>query len=234
MIILALESSALSCGAAVSADGKLISECFMNTGLTHSETLLPLVDTVLKNASLTVNDVDLIAVSTGPGSFTGLRIGVGTAKGLALGAGKKCVGVSTLKALCYNVSAPDILISPIMDAKRGEVYNALYKFKEGKLTEICSMRALPLSDLLSEINEDVIFVGDGVNVFKAQIKEALGEKAHFAPDNLVFERASSVAAAALEEEPVSANDLVPRYIRKSQAERLFDEKAGKTNDSISK
>lgn len=224
MNILGLECSAVSAGAAVVADGKLLSETYLNIGLTHSETLMPLVDTALKFAKLDVSDIDLFAVSNGPGSFTGLRIGVGSVKGLALGAGKPACGVSSLKALCYNVKNAPGLIAPIMDARRGEVYNGIYKWEGDTLCEIEPMRTIPVDKLAIECFEGATFVGDGAAVHRERLCELLGDKAKFAPPALMYQRASSIAMAAINEKQVNAEELLPVYIRKPQAERELENK----------
>ncbi len=224
MNILGVESSAVSAGAALMRDGKIVAESYLNSGLTHSETLLPQIDEVLKKSKIDVSEIDLFAVSDGPGSFTGLRIGVGTIKGLAMAQGKPCAGVSPLMSLAYNVSVFDGLICPIMDARRAEVYNALYRFENGILKEVCAERAIPVEELCSEISEKTIFVGDGVPVYKEKITQLLGDKAYFAPENLCYERASGIVMAAQSLERVSADELLPRYIRKPQAEREYEER----------
>jgi len=226
--ILGIESSAVSAGAAVVSDKKLISECFLNRGLTHSQTLMPLIDAALKNAGMTINDIDLIAVSAGPGSFTGLRIGVGTAKGLAMPGDKLTAAVSTLKGLAYNLPTVSGIIAPIMDARRGEVYNTLYKWEGDKLLEVAPMRALPVTELANELLQSgAVFVGDGVPVHKQTLTELLGDKAQFAPEHLMYQRASSVAMAAEGMAGIPADDLLPIYIRKPQAERELEEKENK-------
>ncbi|MBO4898134.1 MAG: tRNA (adenosine(37)-N6)-threonylcarbamoyltransferase complex dimerization subunit type 1 TsaB [Clostridia bacterium] len=224
MKILGLECSAAAAGAAIVSDGKLLSEAYLNIGLTHSETLMPLIDTVLNFAKLDISDIDLFAVSNGPGSFTGLRIGVGTIKGLAMGQNKPVCGVSSLKALCYNVKNAEGLIAPIMDARRGEVYNGLYKWDGDTLCEIEPMRAIPVDKLAIECFEGATFVGDGAAVHKARLRELLGDKAKFAQDAFIYQRASSVAMAAINEKEVNAEELLPVYIRKPQAERELENK----------
>lgn len=219
MIIIGVECSAVSAGTAVLEDGKLLSECFVNCGLTHSETLLPMIDSALNMAGKTIDDTDLIAVSDGPGSFTGLRIGVGTVKGLAIGADKKVLGVSPLKALCYNVPNAKGKIAAIMDARRQQVYCGVYEWEGGFLKQIGETRAMPLSELLEELKDGATFVGDGVAVFKEKITEVLGDAAVFPTDNLIYQRASSIAMAALGEEGINEKELQPVYLRRPQAER---------------
>lgn len=223
MKILAIESAAKSAGAAVLCGSTLLSEQFVNTGLTHSQTLMPLVDAALSSAGVPIGDIDGVAVSCGPGSFTGVRIGLGTAKGLALGIGKPLYPVPTLLALAYNVITYEGIIAPIMDARRGEVYTATYRSENGKLTEITPMRAVPLAVLLEELSE-AMFVGDGVEVHRETIRAKLGERAHFAPAHLLHHRASSVGLAAMAVEPKSPHEVEPFYLRLSQAEREYMEK----------
>lgn len=229
MIVLGVECSALSAGAAVVEDGKLLSECFVNCGLTHSETILPMIDSALKMAGKDIEDVDLIAVSDGPGSFTGLRIGVGTVKGLAIGADKKVLGVSPLKALCFNVPNAQGEIATIMDARRGQVYCGIYKWDKGNLLEIKGADALPLEELLEKAKPGTTFVGDGAVAFKDKIKEILGDNAVFPTDNLIFQRASSIAMAAFGEEGIDEKELQPIYLRRPQAERERLEKGQNIN-----
>ncbi len=224
MTILAVDSSALTATVAVLKDGKIKGEISFTTSLTHSETVMPMIDEVLRKTNLTINDIDLFACSEGPGSFTGLRIGIGTVKGLAYGLGKKVCGVSTLEALAYNMSYTDYLIAPIMDARRGQVYNALYKYEGEKLVTVTDPRALSIEELCSLISEKVIFVGDGVKVHKDKIVELLGDKALFAQPQHCLQRAASVAFAALNKESVLPEELSVVYLRKPQAEREREEK----------
>jgi len=219
MIILGVECSALSAGAAVMENGKLLAETFLNCGLTHSETLMPLIDEALKMAKKDITDVDLIAVSDGPGSFTGLRIGIGTVKGLAMGAGIKVLGVSPLKALCYNIPCAEGVIAPIMDARREQVYCGLYRWEGETLTEIEPMCAMPLMELLEKVKDGATFIGDGAAAFRNKIKEIMGDKAKFPKDHLLFQRASGIAMAAEGAEGIDEKLLQPVYLRRPQAER---------------
>ena len=224
MKILAIDTSALTATAAIIADGKLISEISTTTALNHSVTVMPMIDEILKKVNMDISEIDLFACSEGPGSFTGLRIGIGTIKGLAYGLDKKVVGVSTLLALAYNISFTDAVIAPIMDARRNQVYNALYKYDGENLTEIVSPRALSVEELCEEISEKTIFVGDGVLAYKDKIKEILGEKALFANPQNLLQRAGSVAFAAQNLSPIDAEELTAVYLRKPQAEREREEK----------
>lgn len=233
MKILAVDTSSKVASCALVADGKLMAECVLNNGLTHSETILPMIDDVMKKSGQTPQNIDVFAVANGPGSFTGLRIGVATVKGLALAAKKKAVGINTLLALCYNLPFCPYLISPIMDARRGEVYNAFYKLENGELKEITAPRGIALADCLAELKkrgEKVVFLGDGVAVFKDTIKEELGDLALFAPENACEQRASSVCMAAfakIEKIGDKEEKLAPFYIRKSQAERELEERGNR-------
>ncbi|MBR5218970.1 MAG: tRNA (adenosine(37)-N6)-threonylcarbamoyltransferase complex dimerization subunit type 1 TsaB [Clostridia bacterium] len=224
MNILAIDTSALTATAAILSDDTLLGEISTTTKLTHSQTIMPMIDELLKKVSLDISDIDLFACSQGPGSFTGLRIGIGTIKGLAYGLGKPVVGVSTLEALAHNISYTDFTIAPIMDARRGQVYNALYHYNRGRLDCFCEPRALSLEELCGELAEKTIFVGDGVKVHREKITELLGEKALFAPPQHQLQRAGSVAYAALGKMPIDAAELTAVYLRKPQAEREREER----------
>ena len=224
MNILAIDTSALTATAAILADDTLLGEISTTTRLTHSQTIMPMIDELLKKVNLDISDIDLFACSEGPGSFTGLRIGIGTIKGLAYGLGKAAVGVSTLEALAHNLDVTDLVICPIMDARRGQLYNALYRYSGGKLECIKEPRALSIEELCGELAEKTIFVGDGVKVHKEMITELMGENALFASPQNQLQRAGSVAYAALSKEPVSASELTAVYLRKPQAEREREEK----------
>ena len=156
MNILAIDTSALTATAAILSDDTLLGEMSITTKLTHSQTIMPMIDELLKKVSLDITDIDLFACSEGPGSFTGLRIGIGTIKGLAYGLGKPVVGVSTLEALAHNIAYTDCVIAPIMDARRGQVYNALYKYEGGKIVCIEEPRALSVEELCEELTEKTI------------------------------------------------------------------------------
>ena len=227
MNILAVDTAAVTASTAVMKDGLIAGQVSFTGGLTHSQTIMPMVDYVLKGAGLTAADIDLFAVSNGPGSFTGLRIGVGTVKGLAYACGKNCAGVSTLKALAHNIAPTNRLIVPIMDARRNQVYTAAYRYDSGKITEVSAPEAVGIEELCARLNEPVIFVGDGVRPYKNKITELMGERAAFAPPQLCLQSAASVCAAALEEAPVPPQELSVVYLRKPQAEREREEKLGK-------
>ena len=226
MKILALETSAKAVSAAVTEDGKVLASGYQDTGLTHSRTLMPIVEHILKNTDLTVQDCDVIAVAAGPGSFTGIRIGVAAAKGLAFAADKPAVGVSTLAAMARNVAFCDGLVICAMDARRQQVYNALFEAKDGQLTRLTPDRAIALEELAEELRSDPrpkTVVGDGAKLCLAHLTAA-GIPCRLAPAHLVMQNAMSVAleaeAMAAEGKLVSAQALEPVYLRPAQADRL--------------
>ncbi len=219
MKILALESSAIAASVALTRDGILLAETTVNIGNTHSETLLPIVENMMKQTGLSVADADLFAVSVGPGSFTGVRIGVATVKGLAFGSGKPCVGVSTLEALAENLSVvSDALICPVMNARRNQVYTAL--FRGGKrLMPDSAISAEELDEILAAYDEPVLFTGDGYDLITGQTSHRFLP----VPERLRVQSAASVAAVArrcyAEGRFTTDAGLVPVYLRPSQAER---------------
>ena len=228
MKILALETSAKAVSAAVSEDGKILASGYQDTGLTHSRTLMPIVEHILKNADLTVHDMDVIAAAVGPGSFTGIRIGVAAAKGLACAAQKPVVGVSTLAAMARNVAFMDGLVVCAMDARRQQVYNALFEAKDGHLTRLTEDRAISLEDLAAELKASPLprtIVGDGGQLCLQYMEDA-GIPCRLAPPHLVMQNAMSVALAAEEEalagRLTDAQGLLPLYLRPPQAVRLRD------------
>lgn len=230
MKILAVDTSSTVASAAIVDGEKLVCECVLNNKLTHSQTLMPMIDEVFKKSELTPLDIDVFAVSNGPGSFTGLRIGVTTIKGLAHAAKKPVCGVNTLEALAYNLPFCPYIIAPIMDARREQVYNAFYKWENGTLKEVASPRAISLEDCMNELlklGEKVVFLGDGVAVFREKIKDTLKEQALFTPQLACTGRAACVAEAAKNKETISYGELAPVYLRKSQAEREAEEREAK-------
>ena len=231
MRILSVDTSGNVATAAICEDEKLDCQFVLNNKLTHSHTLMPIIDSVLKQSELNLKDIDLLAVSYGPGSFTGLRIGVSAVKGLAHATKIPVVGVSTLEAMAYNLPFCEFLICPIMDARRAEVYNAIYKWEKTELVEIKAPRAISVDELCEELlkmGEKVVFLGDGVPVYKDIILEKLADWTLFAPFSANAQRASCVAVAAKKEYEKngakSGFDLAPVYLRKSQAEREAEEK----------
>ena len=226
MLILAFESSARAASVALVEDGRLISQYSQCSGLTHSRTLLPMAEDMLKNAELTLDKVDLFAVAHGPGSFTGIRIGVSTVKGLAWAADKPCVGVSTLEAMAWHGLAAGGLVCPVMDARRSQVYNALFQVENGRPVRLCEDRPIALSQLaeeLRDLNAPAFLIGDGAELEEKYLREQ-GLACTVAPENLRWQSAWGVAMAAMDKTPGNADALLPVYLRLSQAERERQER----------
>jgi len=229
MLILAFESSAKAASVALVRDGVMVSQYSQCSGLTHSRTLLPMAEDMLKNAELTVRDVDLIAVAQGPGSFTGIRIGVSTVKGLAWAAEKPCTGVSTLEAMAWHGVMARGYVCPVMDARRQQVYNALFKIENGRPVRMTDDRPIALSELSVEVralNAPVLLVGDGAGLAKDYF-DSEGIPCVIAPENLRYQSAWGVAMAAADKEPGTGESLLPVYLRLSQAERERQERLEK-------
>ena len=226
MLILAFESSARAASVALVEDGRLISQYSQCSGLTHSRTLLPMAEDMLKNAELSLDKVDLFAVAHGPGSFTGIRIGVSTVKGLAWAADKPCVGVSTLEAMAWHGLAAGGLVCPVMDARRSQVYNALFQVENGKPVRLCEDRPIALSQLaeeLRDLNAPAFLIGDGAELAEKYLREQ-AIPCTVAPENLRWQSAWGVAMAAMDKTPGNADALLPVYLRLSQAERERQER----------
>ena len=229
MLILAFESTAKAASCALLRDGKLVSQYSQCSGLTHSRTLLPMGEDMLKNAELKLQDMDLIAVAHGPGSFTGVRIGVSMVKGLAWAADKPCVGVSTLEAMSWHGLAAGGLVCPVMDARRSQVYNALFRIVDGKPLRLTEDRPIALEELAGELrayDESVFLVGDGAELSFRALTEC-GVPCVLAPENLRMQSAWGVAMAAQDKKPGTADELLPVYLRLSQAERERQERLGR-------
>lgn len=224
MLTLGIDSSASAASAAVVENGKLLGEFFVNTKQTHSQTLLPMVQGLLQTVGHSCNEVDVLAVSHGPGSFTGVRIGVACVKGIALPNDTPCVGVSTLEAIAYGgISVEGAVLCAVMDARCSQVYNALFQVEKGVLRRLTEDRALAIADLEKECRaygEKLLLLGDGAALCHKTF-EAWGAK--LAPESIRFQRASSVALlgeqAAHQGSTVSASSLAPVYLRLPQAER---------------
>ena len=229
MLILAFESSARAASVALVEDGRLISQYSQCSGLTHSRTLLPMAEDMLKNAELSLDKVDLFAVAHGPGSFTGVRIGVSTVKGLAWAANKPCVGVSTLEAMAWHGLAAGGLVCPVMDARRSQVYNALFKVENGRPVRLCEDRPIALSQLAEELrtlDAPAFLIGDGAELAEKYLREQ-AIPCTVAPENLRWQSAWGVAMAAMDKTPGNADALLPVYLRLSQAERERQERLAK-------
>ena len=221
--VLAIDTSGPVAGCAVLKDGKIVHQVAMNHGLTHSETIMPAVDAALEGAGLGCGDVDVFAAVAGPGSFTGVRIGVCAAKGLAHAVGKHCVAVHALEALAMNFYGFDGLCCPILDARRGQVYCAVFDMAGGMPRRALADAALPLGDFMAILPGDrrLVFVGDGVPVHAKTVRDILGDRAMIAPPNLRDLRADAACllAAARPEAWVPAAQLQPIYLRAPQAVR---------------
>lgn len=251
MKILAIDSSGLVASAAVVTEEAVLSEYTTNFKKTHSETLLPMIDEVIKMTETSLSELSAIALTAGPGSFTGLRIGSATAKGLAEALDIPLIAVPTTLALSYNFAGSDALICPLMDARRSQSYTGLYRynFLTKQMDTVLTRCAVPITEIIKKVNENAcrtIFLGDGCPVFANELKELVTVPYETAPMHLSMQRASSVAAAAFaylkaggslenpsertsEKEPedtyiIKASDFVPIYLRKSQAEREREEK----------
>lgn len=236
MKILAIESSAVTASVAIVDEESVLANYTINHKKTHSQTLLPMIDEICRMTETEVEDLDAIAVSIGPGSFTGLRIGVATAKGIALAKDKPMIPVKTLEALAYNLYGQTKTIVPIMDAKRKHVYSAIYKFEEDKLVELRETNLISIEDLTKELNEsceDVIFLGDGINVASDYFNENLSINYSFASLLNRLQNAASLGLRALdlakEGKLVSSDEVKPDYLRPSQAERELAAKKANNN-----
>ena len=228
MKILALDAAGVTCSASVCVDGKTVASMFIANGLTHSVNLLPSVQNVLSLAGLGVSDLDTIACTVGPGSFTGVKIAVSTVKGLAYAQSIPCFAVSSLEALAFNFTAYNGIICPVLDARRNMLYNALFKVENGVVTRLCEDRQIAADELARSLDElarslegqDPIICGDGTQVFMAAA-EKLGLNAVAAPDKDRFIRAESVALAAINGHGTAcdAMTLASVYLRPPQAER---------------
>ncbi len=226
MKILAVESSAKSASVCIFEDGKLIAENFQNCGHTHSKTLLPMIENIFESTGYSLSDINLLAVALGPGSFTGIRIGISVIKGLAFGCDLPCLGASTLEAMAYNYPQENHIICPVMDARGNQVYNALFTFDNGILTRLCDDRAISIACLKDELctfDKPVLLVGDGAEIcFNAFADSTFDFK--LSPPHLLYQRAYGVALACYEKQkqgilPYSHHNLTPEYLRLPQAER---------------
>ena len=221
MKLLCVETTGPVVGVALVQDEKLTYEAYMDLGKNHSLTLMPMIECALDNVCLHPEQMDIIAAVTGPGSFTGVRIGVSTARAMAQAAGAKTVSVNALDALRYNIAA-SCNVCAMMDARRQQVYTATF-FQDGTRTKDT---ALPVMDVLSGIHNETMFVGDGAAAYRKIIEQVLGNKALFAPVHLNYQRASSAAVIAYEKamrgETGTYDDLSPYYLRPSQAEREYE------------
>ena len=229
-MILAVDSTASPASVCL-YDGRVIAEYYINTKLTHSSTLTAMIDSALRITDTSPDDIDCFAVNHGPGSFTGVRIGVSAVKGMAYAADKPCVAVSTLESMAYNFLSSDAVICACMDARRDQVYNALFRVKDGAVERLCDDRAVGVDELVGELkgyDERVILAGDGASLVYGSAGGS--DNVSLAPENQRYQRASSTAVIADERykngQTVSAAALMPTYLRLSQAERELKAKKG--------
>ena len=233
MLICSVDSSATPASVCLLEDDRIIAEYYLNTGLTHSQTLMAMLESVLKISGKSAGDIDLYAVNSGPGSFTGVRIGVSAVKGMAYALDKPCVEVSTLESMAYNLLGSHTIVCACMDARRRQVYHGLFRVVGDTIERLCDDTAIAVDDLLSGLpkDEEIILIGDGAELVAQSTDDPL---IILAPPNLRYQRASSVALAAVEKynrgEVVSPAALMPRYLRLSQAERERNAKINKEQD----
>ncbi len=222
MKILSIDSSAKTASVCVTDGKTLLSECFVNAGLTHSKTLMPMVDNALNQADLKIKDIDAFCVNVGPGSFTGIRIGVAAVKGLALASDKPCAGVSTLEAIAYNFIDENVVVCASMDARCNQVYAALFEIKNGVINRICDDYAVPISELeeeIKKIGKTVILAGDGAEICFNAMKESFGN-IRLSSEFRRYQRAYGAALASINHNDfINSSLLAPIYLRMPQAER---------------
>ena len=231
MKILGLDSSGLVASAALVSDGILTAEYTVHNKKTHSQTLMPMIAEMLSMAGTEPGELDAVAVSEGPGSFTGLRIGASIAKGLAWTLKIPIIPVSSLMGLAANVETPGQIVCPIMDARRNQVYTAVYETTEALPMQLAEPDVIPIEDTLAraeQAGEQIVFLGDGVPVFQTQILEKIGNKCRFVTPTRRYQSAASIALLGQylyeKEAYVQAEQFAPVYLRKSQAEREREEK----------
>lgn len=234
MKLLAIDSSGMVASVAVLSEDKLIGEYTINNKKTHSQTLLPMIDEMVQMIGMTLEEIDAIAIAAGPGSFTGLRIGSATAKGLALALNKPILSVPTLEAIAANVYGTTQLLCPIMDARNNQVFVGMYRYEGEQLKTVVDQTVMTVDDLcakLNELGEDVMFLGDGISAYQETLKKDVNVKISFAPAHLSNQRASAVGMRGFvmykEGRIDSADTHVPEYLRLSQAEREMQERMKK-------
>lgn len=241
MLIFGIDTCCMAATAALLKDDRLVAQTVVNHEKTHSQKMMPQIAAMMEWAEIDPLAVDCFAAAIGPGSFTGVRIGVATVKAMAQAASKPCAGVSTLHALANNVAVFDGVICPILDARRNQVYNALFRGAEGVPERLTPDRALKIHDLLKELDAmagRILFVGDGLQVFQEEIEEALGARARFAPAGQRMNLAASVAELGAQmlqaNKTVPYGELTPQYVRLSQAERERIERQKNTAEGMIK
>lgn len=232
MILLAMDTSAKAASVCLAQEDKIIGEFFINTALTHSQTLVPMTEQLCKNAGVQFGEVDAVAVNAGPGSFTGVRIGVAAAKGIAFERSLPCVAVSTLESMAYNFLGCDCIVCAVMDARCSQVYNAMFRVSGDRVERLCDDRAMSLEDLkldLQQYSERIMLVGDGAQICFKFLENSLSN-VFSAPVNHVNQTAASVACAAFQKikqgETLTPAELMPVYLRLPQAQRELNKKMG--------
>lgn len=225
MKTLAFECSAVAASVCVYENGRVLGHTFSSVPLTHSQTLMPMAESLLSNLKISFSDIDRLAIANGPGSFTGVRIGIAAVKGLAAPRNLSCVGVSTLLSMAHQIPE-NAIICALMDARCGQVYNALFRRENGVLTRLCEDRASMMEEVAAELPQDekVILVGDGAALF---YKAHGSDNIELAPPHLIYQSALGVAFAAEGEEGCSVQELLPFYLRLPQAERELKRKEEK-------
>lgn len=234
MKLLGIDTTSNVAAVAVMDDEKCLGEMLLNHPKTHSQKMMPIIESLLRELELEMTDLDGVAVSSGPGSFTGVRIGMATAKALGHACGLPVYTVSALEAMSYNVPVYNGLICPIMDARRDQVYTAVFKLEDGILKRELEDSALSISELMEHLktyNESVLFLGDGITRFREYITDDLDKRAVFAPEHIRLQRASSVCYTVLKNSSsfthTRYDQAEANYLRKSQAEREYDAKHNK-------
>ena len=226
MKILSCECSAKSASCAISEDGRILASSFVNVPLTHSQTLMPMLSSMLICSKTDISHIGTFAISAGPGSFTGVRIGISAVKGMALAKNTPCISVSTLESIAYNFLGQDAVICAVMDARCNQVYTALFRVKNGKVKRLCEDKAISIDDLAKEIKKSrvkcpIVIAGDGANVFFPAVRDKRGVV--LAPEDSLYQKATGVALCAENKykkgETVSPEQLLPIYLRLPQAER---------------
>ena len=236
MLIMALDSSGVTATAAIAAPDKIIAEYSVNNKLTHSQTLLPMLEEIRRMAGLDMKDLDAVALTGGPGSFTGLRIGSSTAKGIALALGIPVISVPTLEAMAWNLIGREGLVCPMMDARRGQVYTGIYRSCGTHMETVADQMAADAAEIagkLNDLGEKVTILGDGADAYLDRLKETLTVPWEMAPVHLSRPRAGAVAMCAFwywqQGKAVNGSQHVPTYLRLSQAERVRAEKENADN-----
>lgn len=236
MRILAIDTSSQVASVAILEDEKLLGEMTINHPRTHSQKLMPIIETLCSSLDLKISDMDRIAVAGGPGSFTGVRIGLSAAKALAHPFNLPVVMISSLKGLAYNLPGYDGVVCPVLDARRGEVYTAAFRWQSDSLITMIDDQPMLLSDLLERFKDGhaqrIVFLGDAAEKFKEQIQNELGARAVIAPPSHGMQKASSIAMAALRnpDQAVKYDEVKANYLRRSEAEVTWEKKHGKESE----